>query len=99
MALQTASRDAQSAFFSRDIKAFKTADATVKDILADLNDVKADRLRSLWNGAYEVKQIQIYPDRWEYLWLMESGSFTKFQILNTERIMAIREVLSVYYHK
>lgn len=102
VALQKASGDAKSAFSSRDYGAFKSADSTAKGILADLNDVKADRLRSLWNSAYDVKQIQIpeeYYYRWEYLWLMDPGSSTGFDELNREIILAIREVLSVYYHE
>ena len=103
VALQSASSEARSAFSSRDFGAFRSADLTVKGILADLNDVKADRLRSLWNDAYHVEQGLLHDylppytyDRWEYSWRLDFSSSIDFNKLNREIILTIRTLLAVY---
>ena len=103
VALQTASRDAKSAFFSRDYGAFRSADRTVKGILADLNDVTADRLRSLWNDAYDVEQVMsrlpgpgYTIETWNYLWRSDPVCSFDFDKLNNETLLAVKKLLSVY---
>lgn len=94
-ALQTASRDARSAAATRDSIVFSSAVATVNDILADLNDVKAAELRYLWKEA-KRKPI-ILPEWWQ--WGLKEPYFFDFQQLNRERISAFQMVLSEYYNK
>ena len=94
LALQSASRDASSASFDRYLKAFVSAAVTVKDILADLNDVKADKLKSLWKDAYYM-ETYIHQSNWG----LHPAEFMDFTRLNLERIFAIQIVLSKYYNK
>jgi len=87
------------------LKAFRSAVAAVKGILTDLNDVKADKLRTYWNDAYDVEQIMIRRGplgqdvRWEYIWRQDPNSSIGFDKVNSEITLAIRKVLGVYYNK
>ena len=92
-ALQTASLDVHSAVEAHDYEAFSGAGATVKGILADLNDVKAAKLQSLWKEAYNKPPVYTYHG-----WGLIYGLFDDFQRLNLERTRAIRKVLDIYYH-
>ena len=92
-ALQTASLDVHSAVEAHDYEAFSGAGATVKGILADLNDVKAAKLQSLWKEAYNKPPVYTYHG-----WGLIYGLFDDFQRLNRERTRAIRKVLDIYYH-
>jgi chromosome segregation ATPase len=91
LALERASRDAQSASFDRDYKDFVNAVGRVKDKLADLIDVKADKLTSLWKDAYYM-ETHIHHNNWG----LHPGEFMDFTRLNSERILAIKIVLSKY---
>lgn len=97
--LQRAYRDTSSAVATDDKTAFRSAVKTVKDILADLNDVKADRLRSLWNDAYYMEMFYVGGGRSEWRWGLHPRFSFEFQRLNGERTVAIRKVLEVYYNK
>ena len=102
VALQRAYRDASSAVATDDLSAFRSAVKTVKDILADLNDVKADRLKSLWNDAYYIEEYYVGSGETmllEWRWGLHYRFSSDFQRLNGERTVAVRKVLEVYYNK
>ena len=96
-ALQSASRDVQSAVATRDFGAFSSAGATINDILANLNDVKAAKLQYLWKEAYNKPLI--FTEYNIEAWGLIYAFFSDFEQLNRERISAFSKVLSEYYNK
>jgi len=106
VALKEASRDVQSVPVTSNVARFRSAVITVEDMLADLNDVKADRLRSLWNDAYYIERVQVptsydgYLTPTDWVWKDRYGLsypfFGSFNRLNDDIIFTLRKLLRVY---
>lgn len=104
LALQEASLDVRSAALNSNMAFFRSKVRTVEDMLADLNCVKAGRLRSLWKDAWYIERVRIAVGpiipggeyTWGYSWGLNWSDFSSFNRLNDEIILTIRGLLAVY---